>query len=398
MSDLSKIAEAGKEFACGLYKLQPGALIPTPFSDALHLVWDSFCGDPPRDPANLPPPPASPFQGGQCDFEYYFRATISWKNTDFTPPRDEVRTVQYGGFRKILNYSLEINPLTNNLALFIFTDAYNGDSSETKVPTFQGDRRFPLTVNSFTVFPSYGQADNCGSPPSAYPPGVVPPEGFTSPPTAINFNDNTVNNYTFNFTPPLAPPSNFIPPIVINVATANASFKFPMTFNFNGSINFGSGGDSNFNEGDRNNINNIKNSTNNINNSVNNVSATTNNTNSTVNNFVNTVNNKPPDPTDYNPPGPPKLPGEHEVSYLAAVEITLTAVPVNLRSQEGNAAPDVLYAGWFEFMRNKKALPRQPIHFEKGVFLAPSGVDGYAYTLYTGVQGQAVEITKKEKI
>ena len=92
------------------------------------------------------------------------------------------------------------------------------------------------------------------------------------------------------------------------------------------------------------------------------------------------------------------MPGQYQVDYLVAVEVTLTAVPVNIRSQEGNAAPDVLYAGWFEFMRAGKALPRENIHFRQGVFIAPTGVDGYAFTLYTGVQGTAVAITKKEKV
>ncbi len=398
MSDFSSIANSAKQFACTLYKAQPGALVPTPFVELLHLVWDNFCDPasfpPSNPPPGLPPPPASQFSGGQCiGVSYIITAIIKYVSSG------SEATLSQGGFYIVNGYRVGRDEY-NRIALFVNCNNYptqdqpGGDISV-------GAGFLDFTVISFTVARADGGSDNCGNPPAKFPPSPPPPpDGYTSPPTAITFNDNSTHNYTFNFKPPSAPPSpaNFLPPVVINFSKPEANFKIPIAFNFDGSINFGGGGDINFNEGDRSNINNINNATNNINNSVGNINNTTNKTANEINNFINITNNEPPNPTDYNPPDPPVAPGSYTKNYLEAVEVTLTAIPVNLRQQEGYAAPNVLYAGWFEFTRNGKALPREPIHFENGVFLAPTGVDGYAFTLYTGVQGSAVAITKKEKV
>lgn len=397
MSNFQKIADSAKNFACELYRAQPGALIPTPFSDLLHQVWDGFCGDPPRDPANLPPPATSPFQGGQCCDSYYdVYGVVNYFNV---PNPGQER--QFGEYLlgKIDGIVSNISPDGASRQFQLKYTRCNGSSIYKNVLSVSIDD--PLADAQITRVVLVSGKDDCGNPPKEYPPGQVPPGGFTSPPTPITFNDNTTNNYIFNFTPPAAPakPALAPPPIVINYfnASFNPDFKIPISFNFNGTINFGGGG-TDYNQDDRDKINNINNTTNNTNNSVSNINNTTSQTKTDINNFINIVNNQPPKPEDFNPPKPAVLPGTYAESYLAAVEVTLTSYPKNIRSQEGGNAPDVLYAGWFEFMREGKALPRQPIHFEKAVFVAPTGVDGYAYTLYTGVQGTAVAITKKEKI
>ena len=45
MSTFDRVVEAGKSFACSLYRTQPGALIPNPINDVLRVVWDDLCGD-----------------------------------------------------------------------------------------------------------------------------------------------------------------------------------------------------------------------------------------------------------------------------------------------------------------------------------------------------------------
>ena len=396
MSNFDKIVQSGKDFACGLYRAQPGALIPTPFSDLLHQIWDGFCGDPPRDPSNLPPPATEPFQGGQCCNSYYTTYGIVNYTGDLNPSERTFISDSPGTVTGVFD---ELTTDGSARVYFLIRTLCNGTQLRTDL--FSISVTVPNVVVKITRVEVTRGLDNCGNPPKNYPPSPPPPPGgFTSPPTPITFNDNTTNNYIFNFTPPAAPskPALAPPPVVINFTNAslNADFKIPITFNFDGTINFGGGG-TGYNQDDRDKINNINNTTNNTNNSVTNINNSTSQIKTDINNFVNVVNNQPPKPEDFNPPKPAVLPGTYEADYLAAVEITLTSYPKNIRSQEGGDAPDVLYAGWFEFMRAGKALPREPIHFEKGVFVAPTGVDGYAFTLYTGVEGKAVAITKKEK-
>lgn len=81
---------------------------------------------------------------------------------------------------------------------------------------------------------------------------------------------------------------------------------------------------------------------------------------------------------------------EEDIDRLGWVEVVVTQKPANTKSQwGGGAAPNVYYCGWFEFLSDGSAFPRQPIHFENNIFKAPEGANGYAYTLYLGFSGFA---------
>lgn len=94
---------------------------------------------------------------------------------------------------------------------------------------------------------------------------------------------------------------------------------------------------------------------------------------------------------------PPTEPNEQdEIERLAWVTIDITGTPSNQKNQWGGGiAPDVIYVGWFEFKSKGAYFPRQPIHFTKNIFEAPLGSDGYAFTLYSGVEGFATIYTTK---
>lgn len=403
MSNFSKLAEGAANFACGIYKNMPGALIPTPASELLTMVWDNLCGEPPRSPANLPPPPGKPFDGGQCcdiDYKIVFRTSYP----DGRPPSENTSFNIYQG--TILG--LQLRQFGDGAATRIYTILKWKKCDGRVLEETIGQDNFPRTfsISIVNAYPAYGVPDRCGNPPPDFPPTLPPPPGgYISPPTTINFNDNSQNNFIFKFSPPPPPtsPLKAPPPIVINIASANANFNFDIDFNFDGTIKFGDGGTgggggggSNFNQDDRDNINNIKNVTNNTNN-------TTNNTNNNVDNFYSDykkerdkTDNKPPLPTDFDPPKPATLPGKHSQERLAFVNVDLTTIPKNAKSQSGKSAPNIIYAGWFEFTRQGKSLPRNYIHFANNCFVAPIGADGYAFTLYNGYEGIAVAITNKE--
>jgi hypothetical protein len=398
MGNFSKITDAAKDFACGLYRLQPSALISTPASEVLTFIWDGFCGDPPRDPANLPPPPASPFEGGQCVCVAY-QVTLDYVNNR----TGDSGTIGGSVRGPILEIGVHQSPGgTSGVGAFGRGVGHLNCQENHRWTDFLGfgsDQTSNITVSNIRVERNDGLIDNCGSPPAEYPEVNPPPGGYNSPPTPITINNGDIINVEFNFSPPTAPtPGGKLPPIVINYLKPELNLKIPIEFNFNGDINFGNvqGGDLNFNQDDRDNINNIKNITNNTNN-------TTNNTNNNVDNFYGDYKkdrdrriNKEPLPDDFDPPLPPKPPGSELVERLAYVNVDLSTIPKNAKSQTGDGAPDVFYAGWFEFMREEKSFPRNYIHFENNCFFAPVGADGYAFTLYNGYQGTAVAITFKE--
>lgn len=96
MSNASKIAEAAANFACGIYKNMPDALVPNPAADVLHSIWDGLCGDPPKSPADLPPPPTKQFDGGQCcDIEY--KVVVKFVFKDGRPDQISTLFASYQG-------------------------------------------------------------------------------------------------------------------------------------------------------------------------------------------------------------------------------------------------------------------------------------------------------------
>lgn len=388
MGDFENVVNAARDFACGLYKNRPGEIIPNPIDDGLFAVWDKLCGEPPKTPSDLPPPPATPFTGGQCcdaAYRVYYTRTI-----DGGAPQNLYDDLPTG---KIIGAIKTVSGATASWAIRY----QNCAGVSTDKPQYSAGINSTLTITSVSRLS--GNTSNCGDPPKQYPPAAPPPaSGYTSPPTAINLNTGDTYNLIFNLKPPTRSgnPSDLFPPIKIDINNPKLNLTIPLTFNFNGSINIGApSGGGGFSDSDRDKLNNINNKTNNTNDTTNNINVTLNNVNTNINNDINNGRNRRRPDSDFSPPPSPKPPGKHEQEYLEAVEVKLLSVPRNAKKQSGGASPDVVYAGWFEFTRKGKSLPRDPIHFEGSVFKAPEGADGYAYTLYTGYTGEATPIINK---
>lgn len=86
---------------------------------------------------------------------------------------------------------------------------------------------------------------------------------------------------------------------------------------------------------------------------------------------------------------------EDAIERLLAVEVEILERPSNARVQNGDQAPDIIYAGWFEFKTKGTPHPRVPIHFDRNYFIAPVGADGFAYTVYNGFRARHKIITAK---
>lgn len=88
--------------------------------------------------------------------------------------------------------------------------------------------------------------------------------------------------------------------------------------------------------------------------------------------------------------------GRDGVASLLYVEVVLTSLPIERKRQYGDGAPNVYYAGWFEWIVDGKTLPREPISFQASLFSCPKEASGYAYTLTNGAKGYCIEYTDME--
>lgn len=386
--DFKKVVDAAKGFACGLYKQQPRALIPNLGEDILRFAWDNLCDPPQPDPTvpplpGLPPPPAPLPGGGQCvcvkyrvRLSYYFQQNISTPELELF----EQDFVMYGPVLDVRRavgsaFGIEFNCRGAGGGVCKAPGWYNLGGGH---PTQAGPYRI------VSVARVDGQSDTCGNSPPVYPNvDPMPSGGYNSPPVNIQLGDTTNINVTFNVTPPVKPPSGFgPPPVVINVK--NPSLNFPISFNFDGTINIASpgAGGGGFPPGIEDKINNINDKTDNIN--VN------------LDDFFKDWDfnfNPPPYATDPDvivDPGVPPEEGEEDKEGLLGVKIKLTKFPD--KAQFGN--PTVFFAGWLTFKLQAGHTERMQVNFEDSYFQAPPGATGYAYTLTNGAEGEVTVYSK----
>lgn len=363
------------------------------------LIFDTLC---PHVPAP-PPPTTSSFTGGQCSIGYNIEAKVSFHND----PGNTTGTMDYKGTATgpIAGTRIQANIWTSGQTpptIYIKNQSGQDCGSIDWSPggTYQGGT-FPQSgqngvidsASIMSVSPIGNVPDNCGNATGAAPPTPPPDSARNSSGNITLNNGNTVNwNIKNDFDPSLLSNNNFLSIPVKIYLNADVSFHIPVTFSW-GNVNFNFSGDGQHYQNDASGA--AAQTNNNFTANFNATANTLANFGVAINNINNNVNNAPPGPGTKTPT--PKTPSDPKKTtsknYLYAVEVHLTSIPENARTQKGIDGPDVIYCGWFEFSRDGDSFPREPIHFKDGIFLAPNGADGYAYTLYTGFDGYAVEIT-----
>lgn len=367
-----QIIDGARDFACGLYRLQPGALIPNPVEAGLRFAWDKLCGEPPKSPNDLPLPPASPFQGGQCACVLY-RMNVRFGITsdpsyvglnEFVGlgPIGGLRT-RVEGRREIIEVSCRGRASEGCLPEMVWREAY----SQGNYPSVKFT---DLGIQDLQRID--GKSDNCGNPPPVYPPAAPPPPGgFISPPVTINYNDGTDLNVTFRLTPPLPPGFGKGPPPIV-VEIDNPSFKFPVTFDFGGGVDIGDGiGDL----GDK--LDDFKNE---------------------FDDFKEDwdFNFNPPDfnddpDIDKDDKEADKDGEEDDIEGLVGIGLSLTKPSSDVQY----GTPPIYFAGWLTFKLQGGYVERIPVNFGEGYFPAPLGATGYGYTLTKGAEG-AIRVYRKQ--
>lgn len=360
------LANQVANFACDLYNRYPWALTFGDTGNFSKGVWDELCR--PR-PSGVPLPPSAPFTGGQCPTIYQPYVTFSYEGlvgTDrFNFPLlwGEIASIE-----PIPVASGERGPYGPYFDIIFVS---KGDANSPRQSSFVTTRvnRFGSfkRAEKIEVVRQDGRADDCGNLSGGYPQTPIPPSARS---TSINID---VHGTTYNVPITVQPTIN---KYNINIDAGDLSFVFDLsgvTINSNPiikTINNIEGGIIDLSQ-DVTNLTQIV--TPFINNSV--------NFNSSFNLgvFQTTEDSGSSSPAD-----------EEQSDNIAYVTLDITRKPVNAKTQEGELAQDLVYAGWFQFAAKGYYFPREPIHFSKAIFKAPFGATDYAYTLYEGFEAKVV--------
>jgi hypothetical protein len=382
--------DRAKEFACGIYKNIPGALVPKTTDAGYKLIWDDLCaGEAPLP--GLPPPPVSPFEGGQCACSLYqihveiynFAVGGRW---DALSPQDI-----YGPITAV---SLEFDPMDGDVVYASCRGyAVEGCIEPTRRRLYRTGNPSQSFYNQVRVtrIVLRGGSNNCGNPPKAFPSAPPPPpNGYNSPPTTIINNDGDEYKFIFNLQPPTIQkfPEDPLPPITINVSGDDNDLSFDIDFNFGGEVSINKPG-----EGGGNLPSNFKYEFQNLGTGLGGVGAGVANLEKEI-----YFENFPPPFID----SPEVEKEEDDVTDggkeedgkdgLLGVLVELTKPPTDVQF----GTPNVNYAGWFTFLVQGGYTPRNPINFEKGYFEAPPGATGYALTFTKGAEGKVTVYSRKE--
>lgn len=390
MGNFQNLVNSARNFACGLYRQQPGALIPNVGESTLRFLWDQVC-DYPGSPG-LPPPPTSPFTGAQCAKGLYNIDIVYTYDGDTSPgeqPATDTQPAQaYGAIGGTRTVALAPNPDgTSRIRIDLLCQGLAGE-----VPT--DVQVWRTVVSSVTLYLSHravnkgradGGLDNCGSLPPSYPSAPPPPpDGYTSPLTPIPLADGSNISVNFNFSPPSTPEiSDFIPPLIVNVV--RPELKIPIAFNFNGDINIGTPSPESLPPE---------------------VFISLNENKASIDSISNEFNDYRKDYNYYF--SPPQLDNDPETikedefvgtgkeddkSGIVGLRVELTRLPD--KAQYGN--PTVYFAGWMAFKREQGYLPREQVNFADSFFLAPPGATGYTITFTNGAEGN-IRIYSRENL
>lgn len=355
------LANAVGNFACSLYAKYPGALTFGDTGNYSKGVWDELCSSRPA------PPPAAPkptFTGGQClGVSYRVIYQSETANHPNNPPGTFFTERQIDIIGPVRNFTYEYR--NDGTGYRAEVDGRDGHY----VFAQDGSGRGWLRLRSVKVQRLDGLPDNCGDETTNFPITNIP-----SNERSTNVNVQLRNGDVYNIPVTLVPTTNNYS-VEFDAGDINVKFDLSgVTFN-----------SSSFAET----INNVENTVIDLSQNVNNFTAIAvpfiNNSIAYSNSF-NFGNFKIKEDSGSSSPA-----DEEQSTGLAYVTLDITKSPRNAKTQEGELAQDLLYAGWFQFASEGYYFPREPIHFSKAIFKAPLGATDYAFTLYEGFEAKVVE-------
>lgn len=374
---VSKVANAAADFACGLYRDFPAAVVsdtsPNSFGRGL---MDSLC----NGRGALPPAPTPVPGEGQCKCtDYLISVTI-------TPPDGDASTFELAFRGRVLGV-VRLPEVDNNGLEPVVLRYLPCDSSGNELQPAEltlGIAGLGTEVSPGGIRRADGGVDNCGTANHKWDdsfPRTIPPDRIVQD-TTINYNDGTDITVPVVYAP-ISAVANINPNIKIDVGGIN------VTFDLSGAkIDFG-GGDENTGQ-PRNRDNDSSDDFSRIDKQLREIRDRLRGVEDDLDDVKSDKNDSPPpqdDPSvEAEEDEEESDSGDKDVDKLQYVCVHLTKLPN--REQYGDGAPNVYYAGWLEFKVKGCNLPRQPIHFKDSIFKAPDGATGFAYTLTNGAKGK----------
>lgn len=376
-------ANAAADLLCDAYQNYPGALLPGTIDPAgVAAFTDGLLGGLCAPRGKTPPPPARPFEGGQCEKLYRRIGTL----TDALGSRPIDRGT---GFGKFSNFrSTTINDGFGERRGWFVDQGVGTPNQELGIALAESTRlsEFPSPTYSFQPVTVDGSSDNCGSLPPVYP-DVTPPPAAYDRNVPVDAPGRSVN-VPVTIIPVIFPPGaiQFRPEFNVDVGGVNVNFDL-------GGVSFSVGKPAPsqprlpgfdprplppapiqprspivkcepYNDASLR------------------CKITTLQT-KLLNGGFDVVN------------GSTAIAQSGEFEALAGnfyrATVIITQRPLNLRIQSSTApADDVWYVGWFSWLENDSPGERMPLHFQRSTFLAPPGVTGFMYQLNFGCLGNAV--------
>lgn len=383
------VARQARDVACNFRSQYPKAFEPgTVFGNEwARAMWDDVCR---KSPSPTVPPKEVPFNGGQCQcIPYAITHRITLGNG----------TQLSAGVSNISGRILAFGQVDAPNGIRVFTCRHEVCSGGTVTEQTSTLNEYFIaddpTISILSIARTDGQPDNCGDPPADYPPpfNELPP----SNPPPIEYDPPTVDapGQEWNITIPFV---YLKPDFTFNVDVGGVTLNFDLggiSFNIDSIFGDETPGSTGTPPPD---LSALEKKVDDAKEAADAAKAAADAAkklaDDTANNDGDHPQNDPnkqekEDKTEDDPKE------EDGIERLLAVKVILEDMPSNRRQQDGGGAPDVIYAGWFEFKTKGVPHPRQPIHFDFNYFIAPIGADGYAYTLYNGFTGRAQVITAK---
>lgn len=372
--DVTKVVvDTAKQFYCGLYNLEPSwivrdNLLISPFARG---ALKQFCG------ANNvpPPPPGSPFTGGQCEGVQYslqYYSLTSSTGSDFGELIRELNGQVFTWATPILG---RVATQTYTVAGQVITD-FETFKAAGRQFTATGSLIYRdvngnilLNINlssSWGIEPigfvrTDGQPDTCGDPPGGYPPAPPPSISQRSTIVSITNFDGGTTDIDVSVNADIDGTIKF--PSVINVGGVNVGIDVAGLTIGEININRRSGGGGGGSD------------------------------------LVNPTSQPEPSDTEETEETEETEGLDEDCPGLVAITVTVTRRPGNASIISGRGAPNVELIGWVEFKREGKYFPRTFLSFVNSRIEAPEGADGYAITFRVGYAGKVrkiIELPKEE--
>lgn len=367
---------------CDMYAATPRGFVgANPVSSGVNSfnsgLWDSFCGNIP-EPA-LPPPPASPFSGGQCPCAIYnvsFTVDIRRRSDNALV---DTRNGVLGAAGPLVGISIEDPSPANPDSVAVVLRGSDFACQPGFFNTSSAARELFKMENlrNVVVARQDGQPDDCGSLPPQYPdvqPSPTNPRVF---PYTGNDGVERPINFSIDFDPTINGPLVRLPDIPnVCVGFGFSGIEIDLCTNKPGS---GTGGD----------ISEIEDKIDALRDILDRLEE-----DSKENLNKEDTDENPPDQTD--PESEPPDGGISKcVPNLRFVKVSLTNIPPNANVEVGQAGFDRIDdAGWLTFTKDGFFFPPQRIEFGGAIFEAPPGVECFTMQLRFGFTAVVTTVVK----